>query len=391
MLVCWRLPPRPPPDWIAVPEPDMKYARRLLVLLRRRAPAIAAFLVVVSVFDATRSWSVFNAPNGFAEGIVTSVRVNWMLMLAAALAPHLVEAANFRPIPRAVYSVTGTFALVAVVALVIGLLVEGPITAGVRDGRLLSNETFLVRGCWLFSVAGLLFAAYCQTRDREISTIRAARAAELERADSQRNILASRLQVLQARVEPELLFGALGDVRGAYLRDPAAAESLMDDLIVYLRAALPQMRGGVSTLQREAALAQAYLKVVPAGRSGNLDVEVRIADESGAAAFPPMVLLPLAHAASDAAPPAIQIEAPATAQGVTIDANSVAVRLSTSRVPEGWEEAELLAIRSALENHFGAVASLRIERTKESVSAVVTWPEAHLSSRPIASATLAAA
>ncbi|MCC7325699.1 MAG: histidine kinase [Burkholderiales bacterium] len=374
-----------------VPEPGGKYAQRLLALLRRRWPSIAAFVVLLSLFDAMRAWSVYDAPDGFVEGIVTSVRIGWMLTLAAALAPYLVEAANFRPIPRAVSSVTVTFFLVAVVALVVGLLVEGPITPGVRDGRLLSNEAFLVRACWLYSVAGLLFAAYCQTRDEGIATLRAARAAELERADSQRNILASRLQVLQARMEPELLFGALRDVRGAYLRDPTAAESLLDDLIGYLRAALPQMRGGASTLQREAALAEAYLKVVPSGRSRSLTVDLCIAHEAGAHAFPPMVLLPLAHAASAAVPLAIQIEAPATAQGVAINANSVAMRVSTSRIPDGWGEVELLAIRSTLANHFGAAASVRIERTRKSVSAIVTWPDAKSSSEPKESATLAAA
>jgi Histidine kinase len=354
-------------------EPGTKYADRFFALLRRRAPAIAVFVVLMTLFDATRAWSENDTTNGFVEGITTSARVNWVLILASALAPYIVEAAYFRPIMRAVLSVLVTFFLVAIPALVIGLLFEGPITPGVRDGRLLSNATFLVRSWWLYSVAGLLFAAYCQTRDREIATIRAARTAELERADAQRDIMASRLQVLQARVEPELLFGALGDVRGAYLRDPDAAGALLDDLIAYLRAALPQMRGGTSTLLRETTLAEAYLKVVPAGRSGALAVDVEVADIVGSAPFPPMVLLPLAHAASEAMPAAIRIRAPAGRVAAASSGNSIEMRVEACGIPAGWQEAELLAIRGALQNYFGATATLRIESTSERVSAIVTW------------------
>jgi hypothetical protein len=341
--------------------------------LRRRAPSIVIFVILMMLFDATRAWST-SEPDSFVGGLATSVRINWMLMVIAALAPYIVEAASFRPVPRAALSVLATFLLVAIPALFIALLYEEPVTLGVRDGYLLSNATFLVRSWWLYSVAGLLVAAYCHARDREVATIRAARTAELERACVQRNIVASRLQVLQARVEPELLFDALGDVRRAYLRDPEAAGSLLDDLIAYLRAALPQMRGGTSTLQREAALAEAYLKVVPAGRSGHLTVTVQVAHAVGAIPFPPMVLLPLAHGACEVSPEFVRIDAPATRGGTEIDENSFAVRVSTSHMPHGWEEAGLLAIRSALQNHFGAAAALQVERTDDAVSVVATWP-----------------
>jgi hypothetical protein len=372
-------------------EQKTAYAGGLIALLRRRVPAIAVYIVLMVMFDASRAWSMNDTPEGFLDGITTGSRIGWILILVGALAPYVVEAADVRPVPRAVLSVSVTFALVAIVALAIAVLYEGPITWGVSSGRLLSNEAFLLRSWWLYSVAGLLFAAYCQIRDREVATIRAARTAELERADAQRDIMASRLQVLQARVEPELLFDALGDVRRAYLRDPEAAGELLDDLIAYLRAALPQMRGGTSTLLREAALAEAYLKVVPAGRSGDLVVEVEVADDVGAMPFPPMVLLPLAHAASEATPSAIRINAPASESAAAGSGNSIEMRMECSSIPAGWEDAELLAIRGALQNYFGAAAVLRIESASGSVSALVTWSAAESGRQPPSPATLAAA
>jgi hypothetical protein len=151
------------------------------------------------------------------------------------------------------------------------------------------------------------------------------------------------------------------------------------------------MRGGTSTLLREAALAEAYLKVIPAGRSGAFVVDVRVDDAVGETPFPPMVLLPLAHAASDARPAAIRIRAPANESAATGGGNSLEVGLDTPRVPAGWDEAGLLAIRGALQNYFGAEASLRIESTSASVSAIVTWSATNSAGQPTAPATLAAA
>ena len=68
------------------------------------------------------------------------------------------------------------------------------------------------------------------------------RAAELERAKSRRRTLESRLQAMQARVEPQFLFNTLAQVRQLYERDPATAGKMLDDLIAYLRAALPHLR-----------------------------------------------------------------------------------------------------------------------------------------------------
>jgi hypothetical protein len=367
---------------MTVPEPDGSYAQRLQATLRRRAPAAAAFVVLIILFDATRSWTNHETTGGFVIGMVTAMRTNWILILVAAFAPLPVEAARLHPLPRAALAVPVTFLLVGLATAALALLHEGPITDAVRTGHVMSNEAFLVRSWWIYSVAGLLFAAYCQTRDREIATIRAARAAELERADAQRDIMASRLQVLQARVEPELLFGALGDVRSAYLRDPEAAGTLLDDLIAYLRAALPQMRGGTSTLLREATLAEAYLKVVPAGRNGALVVDIAVADEVGAMPFPPMVLLPLAHAASEATPSAIRINAPASEAAGPGSRNSIEVCVKCSSIPAGWEDAELLAIRGALRNYFGAAAVLRIESATGCATALVTWSVADFGHQP---------
>ena len=76
-------------------------------------------------------------------------------------------------------------------------------------------------------------------------------AARAQRAGAQRRTLESRLQALQARVEPQFLFNTLAEVRDLYDVDPALGGRMLGDLIGYLRAALPHFRESTSTVGRE--------------------------------------------------------------------------------------------------------------------------------------------
>ncbi len=109
--------------------------------------------------------------------------------------------------------------------------------------------------------------------------------------------MSSRLDVMRARVEPEFLFGALADVRELYGKDRAVAEAMVDALITYLRAALPQMRGQGSTVRREIELATAYAAVLQVPRGEALTLSHGIAEGLDDIALSPMVLLPITQAA----------------------------------------------------------------------------------------------
>ncbi len=349
-----------------VAAPRTPYGQRVLHLFRVRAPSIAAFLVIVLLFDMMRTWSLALD----ADTVWRTVPL-WLLAGVAVLVPLLVEATGLRGLRLVLCMVPATIVAVGLLAVLLGVLHPTPLGDGVRQGAILSNESFLFRGWWLYSVGGLLFAAYCQMREREQSVLRAARDAELVRADAQREIVASRLKVLQARVEPELLFDALADVRAAYLRDPAVADALLDDLVAYLRAALPQMRGGASTLAREAMLAEAYLRVLPAGREGRLAVTLELPAALGGEDFPPLVLLPLVHAAVDAMVTEVRIVA--AAPGTASPSRSLAVIIPGGLVPPGWSDDALHVVRATLLDYLGAGTTLRVTRDEGSLRATVAW------------------
>ncbi|KAB2838825.1 MAG: hypothetical protein F9K47_17245, partial [Burkholderiales bacterium] len=100
----------------------------------------------------------------------------------------------------------------------------------------------------------------------------------------------ARLAMLQAQIEPHFLFNTLASVDHLIQIDPAAASRMQKHLIQYLRAAMPQMRDGGSTLSREVDLAQAYLAILKMRMEERLDYRFEIPSELNQLPLPPMML-----------------------------------------------------------------------------------------------------
>ena len=251
------------------------YVARLRDLVRERWRPYLAYCGVILAIDVFRFWSVIAAAGLSSDGALEDARLLQPLVMVLGMAVPVFaamvasEALGLRGLRHA---------LATLVALALGIVVAlaslvwwkgGMLNRPAVDERLIvADSAFIAREAWLYFASGALLAIYFSSREREGTFTRLAQAAELERARTERAALASRLKVMQARVEPELLFGVLSDVRRLYEREPAVADALLDDLIGYLRAALPQLRGEASTLGREVALAAAYLRLSPPGRFG---------------------------------------------------------------------------------------------------------------------------
>src|SRR4030095_9325914 len=141
-------------------------------------------------------------------------------------------------------------------------------------------------------ICGFIAAGY---RYRRRSSQRLARlnARELERAQLVRRTQESRLQAMQACIEPQFLFDTLAAVERMHTTDPATAARLVDELIIYLRAALPHLRESASTVAKEAGLAHAGGTIQRLRNGGGPAFDMDLGAAAGSAAMPPMVLLPL--------------------------------------------------------------------------------------------------
>ncbi len=117
--------------------------------------------------------------------------------------------------------------------------------------------------------------------------------ASLDQIDLGRQMAEARLQMLQAQIEPHFLFNSLATILGLYRQDAQEGRGLIKDLTDYLRGALPQMREAASTLRRELALSQAYLRVLQVRMGNRLKVEIDVPRPLQDASVPPMMLLTL--------------------------------------------------------------------------------------------------
>jgi len=144
---------------------------------------------------------------------------------------------------------------------------------------------------WL-PVGGAVVFLYADRRAAR-RTAQILHAAELDRIRRSRITLESRLQAMQARVEPQFLFNTLAQVERLYGLDPPLAARMLDDLIAYLRAAMPLMRDTSSTVAREVELVRAYLDIVRLRLGECLVVRIEVPVEVAPMRMPPMMLLPL--------------------------------------------------------------------------------------------------
>jgi len=105
-----------------------------------------------------------------------------------------------------------------------------------------------------------------------------------------RQLVEAQLKMMQAQVEPHFLFNTLASVDYLIETDPARASTMQKNLIQYLRAALPQMREGSTTLGKELALVRSYLEILKVRMEDRLQFAITVPQGLMSAQFPPMIL-----------------------------------------------------------------------------------------------------
>jgi hypothetical protein len=237
-------------------------------------------------------------------------------------------------------------------------------------------DTYLYRhGTHAFVVCGLVTFIYVSRR-WAVQCLAALRAVQLERAQTEKRVLESRLAAMQARVEPQFLRDALTQVERLYDIDAQAADRVLKELIAYLRAAIPQIGDPASTLAREIQLTNAYLNIVGMRSKDRLVLNNSATRIEGVARVPPMVVLPLINHAL-----AHRVE---RARGDETFAIDVAVRdeklILTIRdqgagfAPEGASDAEIQLIRDRFAVLYGERARLTLRGTVDRSEAIIEIP-----------------
>ena len=333
----------------------------LLLFLAHVVGVLPAALYAASPIEPARTGWVLIKYSRLMEGYLAAA---YCLLVAVSIAEYGVS--NRLP-PSGRYVAAGLAACVAAILIEFALYALVPSRGVLPVGLPLALDPpqILRSTVWLAAnfvlIGGLALAVYVRFRSARLARD-AFSAAEMERAGARREVLASRLAAMQARVEPGFLLGTLAQVESLYERDPRAGDRMLDGLIAYLHAALPQLRGQHSTLKQEAQLAETYLGIMQIRMGSRLDFGVDIPPALGDCDFPPMILLPLVN---DALRNGIEPLALGGTIAITAaaDADRVRVRVSDDGLPRSGASNDVFsiaALQERLAGLYGAAARLEV-------------------------------
>ena len=230
---------------------------------------------------------------------------------------------------------------------------------------------------WETWIAALLVLAHeiAERGDRAAAALHESRLRDLRLAAA---LDQARAQLLQAQIEPHFLFNSLANARRLLRTDAPAARAMLDDLLRYLREALPRLRETRTTLGGETELVRAFLAVHQVRMGRRLKAEVDVPPALHGLAVPPMVLLTLVE---NALKHGVQPMPDGAAIRVDAHAENGTLTLTVSDTGRGMGDGlghgtGLVNTRARLRMMFGASAglSLKLNEPRGTV-AVVRLPE----------------
>ncbi|WP_342118078.1 sensor histidine kinase [Pseudoduganella sp. OTU4001] len=256
----------------------------------RRIATDGMYVAAFNVLCAVLITFVFGGGRHFGVNLVVSMCIGTTTWLLIELARQLfwggekkVHWLSFLPV-LAVGVVAGVFIGSHAAAWMLG--------ANTNIMRAISGERGISALLFTIFATGLV-TAFFNGRDRLLQA-RAEAAMEKARAEAvERQALQAQLQLLQAQIEPHMLFNTLANLQGLIALDPVRAQTMLDQLITYLRATLSAARAERTTLGQEFALLDAYLGLMSVRMGARLSYRLELPDELRSTALPPMLLQPL--------------------------------------------------------------------------------------------------
>lgn len=148
---------------------------------------------------------------------------------------------------------------------------------------------------WMTLFHGALFNAGCLLAMRAEHTRHLLGEAQIARGKSEALLADAQLDTLRARVDPAFLLRAMGEIQRRYASEMPSADLLLNQLVSFLRLAMPGVRDGSSTLAAELGLAQSYAQLA-AQIEPSQRWSFHLPGTTPDLPFPPLLLLPLLDA-----------------------------------------------------------------------------------------------
>ncbi len=112
-------------------------------------------------------------------------------------------------------------------------------------------------------------------------------------AQAQRDATEARLKLLEAQLEPHMMFNTLANLRVLIATDPPRAQAMLDHLIAYLRATLGGARTTLHPLADEFDRLRDYLELMAVRMGPRLAYTLDLPEGLQSTPVPPLLLQPL--------------------------------------------------------------------------------------------------
>lgn len=182
----------------------------------------------------------------------------------------------------------------------VAFTVWGVIPASLRYRHLAHSDTAGIS--WLNYLPALLIGIVVTlvltyiyfSRERAFMLQQALDKAEIQRIGKEKEILETRLRLLQSQIEPHFLFNTLANIQALISIEPKQATKMLAALTSLLRQSLNRTRQEWLTLGDELRFNRAYLAIQQIRLGERLQVELDVSDKlQDNQLFPPMLLQPL--------------------------------------------------------------------------------------------------
>ncbi|MCZ2495827.1 sensor histidine kinase [Xylophilus sp. Kf1] len=144
----------------------------------------------------------------------------------------------------------------------------------------------LMRSAILTVMASAVVAYFFHSRGHRARLALRARQARREATEA-------RLKLLEAQLEPHMLFNTLANLRALIGTEPSRAEHMLDHLVAYLRATLDGARAAWHPLSDEFARLDDYLALMAIRMGDRLSYALHLPPDLADAPIPPLLLQPL--------------------------------------------------------------------------------------------------
>jgi signal transduction histidine kinase len=248
-----------------------------------------ALITVLNVIIAVICTYLINIGRGFLENLVISMCIGWLaetLIDGSRLLIWGLKKPPFLP-----------FFAVWVVAIPTAQRLGNQMASYILgiplekiDAVRAQNATAL----FILTILICVFISYMFWTRMKLENLKATAEAEKARAAAtEKQAVQAQLRLLQAQIEPHMLFNTLANLRGLITLDGARAQHMLDHLIQYLRATLLSSRAEHTTLCDEFALMEAYLGLMSVRMGSRLSYALELPEELRTMHVPPMLLQPL--------------------------------------------------------------------------------------------------